>query len=90
MENDERYQRAKRRGLRDCHDPGGPERAEGSHLQLLGFYGHWMMPCAHKQPPQAGQALPRQSSRLASAISQLLQVVQGEKSKDWIFSLKAR
>lgn len=43
-------------------------------------YGHWMNPCAQRQPPHAGAWLPKQSSRFSSAMSQLLQVVQGAKS----------
>lgn len=53
------------------------------------YYGHWMMPCAHRQPPQTGAGLPKQSSRLLSGISQELQKVQGEKSKSRRRSRKA-
>ncbi len=40
-----------------------------------------MSPCAQGQPPHAGVGLPKQSSRFSSAMSQVLQVPQGAKSK---------
>ena len=40
-----------------------------------------MKPWAHRQPPQAGAGLPKQSSLLESGKSQLLHQLQGEKSK---------
>ena len=35
-----------------------------------------MNPCDHRQPPQAGWVLPKQSSPVSSGKSQLLQVLQ--------------
>jgi len=48
-----------------------------------------MKPCAHRQPPQVGNALPKQSSWFDSAISQLAQdglgyaQAQGYKVHPW-------
>jgi hypothetical protein len=48
-------------------EPQGPKcgigRARVSPGKEAG-YGHWIRPCAHRQPPQAGNGLPKQSSSL--------------------------
>ena len=55
------------------------------------FYGHWIMPCAHRHPPHTGaMSLPRQSSTLVSERSHPPQKVHGAKPKLWRRSRYAR
>ena len=46
-------------------------------------YGHWITPCAQRQPPQVGKVFAKQSSSFSSERSQPPQMVQGEKSNAW-------